>query len=306
MTAPPLVTIVIPTYNRSARLSETILSALGQSYPNVEVIVVDDGSTDNTPDLVAKLCRQHENLSYLRYTPNQGANIARNLGIDSAQGEYICFLDSDDTYLPDKISKQMAVAQTLPVGRDHVVQCQIAYIVDGEVRPTHAIRAKSDDENPGDYIFLNGGQSHTPLCLVNTSLARRVRFDADLPKLQDFDWYIRLMSEDVVYAFIPEALATYRISHSEQQISKTLPSFFVMNQWANAIAPFLTPRSLAWLRANKLAIYASAEQHHFTAIRYVLNGIRLGVAPPKRLLGVMGRMCMSDKHYEKLARTFFS
>src|SRR5689334_8143428 len=102
----PLVSIIIPTYNRSTLLLRAINSALGQTHRNIEVIVIDDGSTDDTQRVLKSLTDTRINC-YL--TRNQGASAARNYGLQRSKGEYITFLDSDDEYYPEKIERQLEV-----------------------------------------------------------------------------------------------------------------------------------------------------------------------------------------------------
>lgn len=99
----PTVSIIIPTYNRANLISEAIDSVLAQTYRNFEIIVVDDGSTDNTKEVLSKYNGQ---IKYI-YQDNKGGAEARNNGIKNAQGEYIAFLDSDDLWLPNKLEKQV-------------------------------------------------------------------------------------------------------------------------------------------------------------------------------------------------------
>jgi glycosyltransferase involved in cell wall biosynthesis len=99
----PLVSILIPNHNRCEYLGDCLESALGQSYPNIEVIVIDDGSTD---DSLVVLERYKKNIQLIS-TSNQGAAAARNIGISNAKGKFIAFLDSDDTWALDKISLQI-------------------------------------------------------------------------------------------------------------------------------------------------------------------------------------------------------
>jgi len=107
---PGLVSVVIPTYNRGYIIANTIESVLGQSYDNVEVIVIDDGSTDDTEDIVAKFPTK---VHYIRQ-PNAGVCAARNTGFRTAQGEFVALLDSDDVWLPWKLAGQVAVLRALP------------------------------------------------------------------------------------------------------------------------------------------------------------------------------------------------
>ncbi|MCK5508758.1 MAG: glycosyltransferase family 2 protein, partial [Desulfobacterales bacterium] len=99
----PLVSVIIPTYNRGWILKETLNSVLAQDFTNFELIVVDDGSTDNTQDI---LNSYKENIIVLQQN-NKGVSAARNMGITSASGRFIAFLDSDDLWLPKKLSIQV-------------------------------------------------------------------------------------------------------------------------------------------------------------------------------------------------------
>ncbi|MCA9109958.1 MAG: glycosyltransferase family 2 protein [Planctomycetaceae bacterium] len=109
----PLVSTVIPTFNRAAYLGRAIDSVLSQTYPYVEVIVVDDGSTDNTAELMQKEYGDDERVRYLHQT-NQGVSVARNTGMNAAKGEFVALLDSDDVWYPRKLELQVGVFNALP------------------------------------------------------------------------------------------------------------------------------------------------------------------------------------------------
>jgi glycosyltransferase involved in cell wall biosynthesis len=111
--AEELVSVLIPTYNRAYCLARAINSALGQTYPRVEVLVVDDGSTDNTRKLVESAYGRDDRVRYL-YQPNAGVSAARNHGLRAARGDYVAFLDSDDVWLPWKLQAQVACLKRLP------------------------------------------------------------------------------------------------------------------------------------------------------------------------------------------------
>jgi len=114
MSSKPLVSAVIPTYNRAQPTIEAIQSVLAQTYSNVEILVVDDGSSDGSGELVEQFIRQQQRngsqLCYLRQS-NQGASVARNTGIEKARGTYVAFLDSDDRWLPEKLEWQVRALQ---------------------------------------------------------------------------------------------------------------------------------------------------------------------------------------------------
>src|SRR5579864_8016045 len=100
---PPFVTVLIPAFNAAVTIRRAIDSALGQSYRNLEVVVVDDGSRDTTSEIVASYAR--DDVRLIRLSSNQGASGAVNEGIAAAQGEYVAFLDADDEWLPTKLAK---------------------------------------------------------------------------------------------------------------------------------------------------------------------------------------------------------
>lgn len=100
-----MITVIIPTYNRGSLLKRAVDSVLNQTYKNIEIIVVDDCSTDNTE----KIMKDYNQISFIKYiklTKNSGACVARNVGIKNAKGNIIAFLDSDDEWLNDKLEKQ--------------------------------------------------------------------------------------------------------------------------------------------------------------------------------------------------------
>ncbi|MCZ6541357.1 MAG: glycosyltransferase family A protein, partial [Nitrospinae bacterium] len=106
----PAVSVVIPTFNRAWCLAETLRSVARQTFRDFETIVVDDGSTDDTPDL---LCRFPE-VRVHRWEDNRGVSAARNRGIEMARGEWVCFLDSDDRWVPGKLQAQVEWMQAHP------------------------------------------------------------------------------------------------------------------------------------------------------------------------------------------------
>lgn len=109
----PLVSVVIPTYNRAYCLPETISSVLSQTYQNIEIVVVDDGSTDRTSELFAERYANVDRIKYIQQ-PNRGVSAARNTALKQANGEFVAFCDSDDIWLPWKIRAQVSCMQAFP------------------------------------------------------------------------------------------------------------------------------------------------------------------------------------------------
>lgn len=102
-----LVSVIIPMYNSEKYIGETILSVLNQTYENIEIIVIDDGSSDNSADIVKTMAGKFENVIKYYYENNAGVSRARNNGIEKANGKYVAFIDSDDLWMPDKLERQI-------------------------------------------------------------------------------------------------------------------------------------------------------------------------------------------------------
>ena len=209
---PPLISVIIPTYNRGGMLKEAIDSVLGQDYPHVELIVVDDGSSDATAEL---LKTYGQNLAVIRQK-NRGVSAARNAGIAAASGHYIAFLDSDDLWLPRKLTRQVQFFNHYP---DALI-CQTE-----EIWMRNGRRV-----NPGLRHRKLSGMIFEPslhLCLVSPSavmirrsLFRAVGlFDESLPACEDYDLWLRVSCRYPVY-LIPEARIIKRGGHPDQ-LSKT-------------------------------------------------------------------------------------
>jgi glycosyltransferase involved in cell wall biosynthesis len=129
----PLISIVIPVYNRASLITRALKSVQQQTYGNWEAVVVDDGSLDDTPQIVAALERDDERIRHIRQEKNRGAQAARNVGIRAATGEWIGFLDSDDSFLPNSLEIRL---QALFRENLSVVHSAFNYVDrDGTIKP---------------------------------------------------------------------------------------------------------------------------------------------------------------------------
>ncbi|MEI6669947.1 MAG: glycosyltransferase family A protein [Acidobacteriota bacterium] len=210
MNAEPRVSVVIPTFNRAHQVYEAIESALAQTWRAAEVIVVDDGSTDNTREVVA---RYRDRVRYI-YQENRGVSAARNAGIRIVQGSHIAFLDSDDLWVPGKLEAQMALFAEHPeLG---LVSCHSRF-VDVHGVPTQgdpsAIEPPIAEGRPllrrlllGNW--LSGGSNavvrRAPLDAVGG-------FDERLSCAEDWDMWIRIAQRFAI-GFVNEPLTISRVS----------------------------------------------------------------------------------------------
>ena len=184
-----LISVVIPTKNRAKLLPRALESARGQTYQNLEILVVSDGSQDETDEIMAQKEAQGENIRYLSYFPGRGGNYARNMGIRAARGEWVAFLDDDDEWHPDKLQKQMQLAQSNPgIG----LICTAINVVE-DATGAHHVHCPEVPDDPAREILKRNFIGSTTTVLVRHSLLDECgMFDEEMPAKQDYDLWIRL------------------------------------------------------------------------------------------------------------------
>ncbi len=156
----PLISVIIPVFNSEVNLEKTIISALDQTWPNKEIIIVDDGSTDSSPSIEKKYEGVHVKVFQQK---NKGASVARNRGLEEAKGNYIQFLDADDLLSPNKLQSQMALLLQHP---DKIAVCRTVHFFNDENYEQASTSAYEDsflystDNTAGFLSNLYGGESN--------------------------------------------------------------------------------------------------------------------------------------------------
>lgn len=187
-----LISVIIPTCNRADWLAECIQSVIAQTLPPSEILIVDDGSTDHTPQLVAQLARESPLPIRSIHQDNRGAAAARNTGIRSARGDIVCFLDSDDRFVPEKIASQLA--RLRPSSR------LLSHTRELWLRRSRPLSQKKKHQPPDGDIF----SASLAMCVVgmSTVMARREvfdrygLFDESLPCCEDYEFWLRVGSRE--------------------------------------------------------------------------------------------------------------
>jgi glycosyltransferase involved in cell wall biosynthesis len=269
----PLVSTIIPCFNAELYVRDAICSALGQTYPCTEVIVIDDGSTDGSVDVLKTFG------SVIRWEtgPNRGGCAARNRGLELARGERIQFLDADDWLYPDKLSRQMECIRTLP---------EATPVSDWDVveanQPNRRINAPDSCENSLPALLYSSLQTSSPLH-HKSNLIRVGGFREDLPCSQERDLHLRLASHgwpirriaEPLFAIrrIPNSVSSHheRVLDQHAAIASRIKDILVgRNEWTNEaarhVAGFLTrdARTYAGYGLEKKATeyFALARDYH--------------------------------------------
>jgi glycosyltransferase involved in cell wall biosynthesis len=269
---PPQVSVIIPTYNRSRYIAEAIRSVQAQTHRDVEIIVADDGSTDNTRDIVSQF---GQGVTYLQL-PHRGQPAAtRNAGLLAAEGEYVTFLDSDDLFLPGKLALQLAAFEQHPEAglaysngyffRDDP-QVPTGRALDGMPTPT------------GDALadLLRGNFLTSPVVLIRRGCLDVVGLFDERPEffaVEDYDLWLRIAAH-FPFVYAPGDVAAIR-RHGES-ISRDVASLrsraLVVLAKLEASNPDLTRLHRAALHEGYARNHGAVALAHFQQ-RQVLSGL---------------------------------
>jgi glycosyltransferase involved in cell wall biosynthesis len=209
--APGLVSVVIPTYNRAGLVRQAVESALAQTHAGVQIIVVDDGSTDST---LAALEPLRNDITYV-FQENRGRSAARNAGFALAKGEFLVFLDSDDLLPPQALENQLRFL------RDHpavdIMFGDASFLTDdGSLQPMNSCSMKLKNADPQSFLsaLLEKNRFALHTALVRRAALDEAPFDETLDALEDWDLWLRLALRGRVFRCHAECVAIYR-RHAE-------------------------------------------------------------------------------------------
>lgn len=204
----PTVSVIIPAYNRADSIAAAVTSVSNQTFEDLEIIVVDDGSTDETCEIVENLTDNR--VRYVAHHKNKGANAARNTGVRLARGRYVAFQDSDDRWHPEKLARQMAACTN-----SSATICFCA--LNRHIGNVCTKIPKSSYRIPGGLNdlkrqVLRGSFISCQTLIVDRELALRIgAFDESLPRLQDWELCLRLSQVAPIY-YLDEVLVDLILS----------------------------------------------------------------------------------------------
>lgn len=246
----PLISIIIPNYNRGHLLKDVLDSVINQTYQPLEIIVVDDKSTDDSIAIIQRLQETISNLILIQQEANSGANACRNLGVSRANGTFIAFLDSDDYFLPTKIEKQMAVFNQYP---------EIGFVVTGF--GSKAIHPIPEGIVPIKETIMQNNLGGFSTLMVKKSLFLQVGgLDCHLQSCQDWDLFLKLLTVSKGYKMF-ENLVIYEVQEDSisKNVSKVVQGYKIVSKRARALNS-----TLELIPEPNLIAY----QEYYLAMRY--------------------------------------
>jgi glycosyltransferase involved in cell wall biosynthesis len=215
----PLVSVVIPTYNRENLIKRSILSVLNGDYKNIEVIVVDDNSTDNTYQVVSALQKKDSRIRYIKLDKRSGAQAARNRGIIEATGEFIAFLDSDDAWESNKLATQMEILKSANYN-PYIVIHSNCFCYDEATGKKWIWNVPITEGKCYELLLKRPSPMFPAILTSKIALFEIGLLDENIIAYQEWDTSIRL-SKICEFFHIQKPLFTYHL-HSGETISKNV------------------------------------------------------------------------------------
>lgn len=247
VTGAPFFSVVIPAWNRQSLVGRTIRSCLAQDFQDFEIVVVDDGSTDDTRGAV--LAFGDPRIRYIRQD-NAGASAARNRGGAEARGRYIAFLDSDDEFLPGKLSAfHAAIGDT---GSEVCWYSPLWFHRGDGNRLLKPERPIAEGERVGDYLFASDGLMQTSTLVIPRDLFLKVGFDPALRTLEDLDLCLRLEAAGGRFRMVPGAQVVWYDDTPVGRLSYTVTPDHVL-RWARDARGLMSRRAQAGFLARHAA-----------------------------------------------------
>jgi glycosyltransferase involved in cell wall biosynthesis len=305
----PKVSVIVPAYNAMTYLPETLKSVLQQTFTDFEVLIIDDGSTDNIVQWTGELVDSRVKLIVQQ---NQGASVARNTGIAQAQGEYIAFLDADDLWEPTKLEKQVHCLEENPeIGLVHTNML----LIDWQGKSSGRVM-KSNAEGDALKQLLKQNTIATSSVIVRNDCLKTVgEFDRNLRYSQDWDMWVRIAARYPL-AVIKEPLVSYRqhpnnATKNWQMLEQGFGMIEKLFQSVSQELMYLKNRSygyasifLAWKAIQnsdrQQAIYFRTQAIvHYPRLRYSGECIRLSVA-----IAIM--QCLGADGFSRVLRLIYA
>lgn len=274
-----LVSVIIPTHNRAGYLKRAVTSVLNQSYSNIEIIIIANGCNDGSDDVVGCLKKNFPKIIIaLVFSETLGGARARNIGIDKANGEYIAFLDDDDSWHPDKLHVQIALLKHhryAIIGSNFVTVYSNVYSQPEQYKYARQITRQLI--NIEDLYYENSIGSFSG-CLTKKTYIAESRINEKLDALQDWDLYLQILRNSKLPAYINQAHHVYvrigagRISRDYQQVLNAQRVF--LDTWRHQLER--TSIDYHQMRTHCLVLKTRKQQkyrHYCGSVTHILSAV---------------------------------
>lgn len=296
----PLVTAIIPTFNRIPLVFEAIDSVLAQTYKNIEIVIVVDNNDIYSYEEIKE--RYGSSIRIYLSKLRAGGSGCRNIGVDRSKGEWIAFLDDDDAWLPEKISKQIEFARRLSFDSLSVISAKIIAKspMSSDIWPR---RFPDDNESISEYLLMRrslikgDAQIQTSSIMISRSLLLEVKFTENLKKHQDLDLYLKLDNiKGVKFVFIDEPLSIWRIENTSVSVSK-ISDWKFSRDWALNNKRLFKGNSLSGFIASQAALDLTGALNLMGKIEAIFIMIKYKARPIDYLIFI--NICMLPANFRR-------
>jgi glycosyltransferase involved in cell wall biosynthesis len=290
----PFFSVIIPVYNRADALAVAIGSVLDQTWQDFEIVVVDDGSSDDPKSVIETF--GDPRIRFIRQE-NQGGGVARNTAIDAASGRYIAPLDSDDFFLPHHLQTM----KDLLDGAPNIVGYARMRVDRGHgrviLKPPRALHA---GEDMGEYLLCDRGFVPTITVVVERETAKKVRYHANLRVAEDTDFAIRLQQAGCAFKMAPGAGAVWKDLHDPSRTSAGGRALrFAV--WLEQMKPVLTRKAWLGARGWAYAKMVARDGHRLMALQFYLAAVLRGCYRPRLAAIILLQIFLDARAYRTIA-----
>lgn len=262
-----LVSVIVPTHNRAEMLVKAIDSIFRQSYKNIEVIIVANGCTDNTPEVVKSLQEKYKNIHFLNFPESIGGAEARNRGVDIIKGEYVAFLDDDDEWLKDKLEYQLRILKN---SNYCIVGCNYYKVGGNSVKEVKLPEKVSFYEMTFENLL--GSFS---FCITKSEYIKELRIDKSLKANQDYDFWLKILKSTDKYAYVVQKpLVNYHqhtIRVSTNIKHRIDAQYLFLELWANEFDQKAKDYGQSKILLLKLIMTKNFKEHIFSLPSILLS-----------------------------------
>lgn len=291
---PPRVSVVIPVYNRAHSVLPTLKSVQDQTMRDFECIVVDDGSADGEALRALVESLADPRFRYVR-RDNGGESAARNTGIDSANGEIVAFLDSDDRWLPEKLDRDVEIC-----AENRVIFSPMMMEQNGRIVCQRPKSAPRRGEPISEYAVSRQGFVAPSSISMPTDLAKRVRWNESIIFGNDTDFAIRVGATGAEFMMIGQPLTIMNDDERPNRMSRSKDWRRVLG-WLHGIRPTMGEKAYLAYRGWHVARMAAEDRHYATAFHYYFSALAQGALPPSLAVKALGQIVLPRSLYKRVS-----
>jgi glycosyltransferase involved in cell wall biosynthesis len=300
----PLVTVIIPVFNRAKALSSALRSVAEQTFTDWEVVVVDDASSDESAEAALQVAPR-DKVRVIRHAKNLGSSAARNTGISAARGRYVAFLDSDDSWHPEKLRKQVELVERDPDPSNVFCTTQsLVHMAGGRVR-VRPERAPAAGEDWSEFLYVSDEFAQTNTFFLSRQLAERILFNPNLHGHVDSLFFLEAGALGARYRLIEEPLSIWNHDSRADRVSLSPSSLQHSRDFLATSGRLFTEKARLAFEVRYLGPLLFKE-NPVAAIRLFRAASRSGVVVHRHMLATCARCVLPPSAVSMLQRGYYA